>query len=89
MTSLQEVEVYDKMVDAVLKGSEDQLAVLFRQLNFEDVALAREEMKQVLGEIVDTYGSALTQGSLDWYEELRPTRLRLLCPLVRRNVLTV
>ena len=73
MTSLQEVEAYDKMVDAVLKGSEDQLAALFRQLNFEDVPQAREELKLVLGEIVDTYGSALTQGSLDWYEELRPS----------------
>lgn len=73
MTSLQEVKAYDKLVGAVLKGSEDQLAVLFRQLNFEDVALAREEMKQVLGELVDTYGSALTQGALDWYEELRPS----------------
>lgn len=73
MTSLEEVKAYDKMVDAVLKGSEGQLADLFQQLNFEDVPLAREELKQVLGEIVDTYGSALTQGSLDWYEELRPS----------------
>lgn len=73
MTSLEEVEAYDKIVDAVLKGSESQLADLFQQLNFEDVALAREEMKLALGEIVDTYGSALTQGALDWYEELRPS----------------
>lgn len=73
MTSLEEVEVYDKMVDAVLKGSEALLADQFQQLNFEDVPLAREELKQILGGIVDTYGSALTQGSLDWYEELRPS----------------
>lgn len=80
MTSLSEVEAYDKMVDAVLKSSEDQLAALFRQLNFEDVPAAREEMKQVLGELVDTYGSALTQGSLDWYEELRPSFKKAYAP---------
>ena len=73
MTSLEEVEAYDKMVDAVLKGSEGQLADLFQQLNFEDIPLAREELKDVLGRIVDTYGSALTQGSIDWYEQLRPS----------------
>lgn len=72
MTSLAEVEAYDDMVRAVLAGAEDQLAVLFQGLNFSDVPLAREEMTRFLSQLVDTYGGAMTQGALDWYQALRP-----------------
>ena len=73
MTSAEMVDAYDRIVNAVLTRSEDQLADLFIKLNFSDIPLARDELKRFLSALVDTYGSALTQGALDWYQELRPS----------------
>ena len=72
MTSSEMVAAYDRIVTAVLTHSEDQLADLFLSMNFSDVPLARDELKRFLSALVDYYGSALTQGALDWYQELRP-----------------
>ena len=72
LTSSEQLKVYDQLVRATLTGAEDQLVSLFRVLNFEDIPLSREEMKRFLAQLVDAYGPALTQGALDWYQELRP-----------------
>ena len=72
LTSSEQLKVYDQLVRATLTGAEDQLVRLFRVLNFEDIPLSREEMKRFLAQLVDAYGPALTQGALDWYQELRP-----------------
>lgn len=73
LTSSEQLAVYDNLVRAVLTGAEDQLAGLFRVLNFQDTPLAREEMKRFLAGLVDAYGPALTRGALDWYQALRPS----------------
>lgn len=72
LTSSEQLKIYDQLVRATLTGAEDQLVSLFRVLNFEDIPLSREEMKRFLSSLVDAYGPALTQGALDWYQELRP-----------------
>lgn len=76
MTSSEQLEAYDRLVDAVLKRSERGVAMLFKELNFNDIPLARDEIKAFLVDMVDTYGSALAEGAVDWYQSVRPEDLR-------------
>ena len=76
MTSSEQLEAYDRLVDAVLRKSETGVVRLFQELNFYDVPLAREEIKAFLVEMVDMYGPALAEGAVEWYQSVRPDSLK-------------
>ena len=74
MPSSSEYTAYQSVIDRVLTGAEDDLAAVIRSLSsVRDIVTIREQLKLVMPALVDTYGPALTEGLLQWYDEVRPS----------------
>ena len=82
MTTAAELTWLDESTDLLLRGAEDDLARYFQVADFGDIPRTREELVLLLQALLDVYGPAVTEISLDWYGEIRPSTRSSLEPAV-------